>query len=61
MPGFLNAVIISLAVGIGVTLLRAKPGERLRESLHVTLAILAISFACGVAALLGVEIAGISN
>ena len=61
MSGFLHAVIVSLAVGVGVTLLRAKPGERLSETLHVTLAVLAISLACGVAALLGVEITGISN
>ena len=61
MQGFVNAVMVSLAVGIGVTLLRAKPGERSRESLHVTFAILAISLACGLAALLGVEVTGISN
>ena len=61
MLGFLHAVIVSLAVGGGVTLLRAKPGERLRETLQVTFAVLATSLACGVAALLGVEITGISN
>ena len=61
MLHFLHAVIVSLAVGIGVTLFRAKPGKRLSETLHVTLAILTISLACGVAALLGVEITGISN
>ena len=60
MPHFVNAVLVSLAIGVGVTLLRARPGQRLRESLGVTVAILSISLACGIAALLGVPIKGIN-
>jgi len=61
LRNFLTGIFVCLLVGIGVTLLRSKPGERLKASMQVTLAILAISLACGLLALMGVKVTGISN
>jgi len=60
VQNFAIGVVVSMAVGVGVTLLRTKPGERLRGSLQVAGAILAISLACGLLALLGVKVTGIN-
>jgi hypothetical protein len=61
MQNFVIGIIVSLAVGNAVSLWRSKPGERLKASVHVTLAIVAISLACGVVALLGVKVTGIND
>jgi len=61
MKNFVIGIIVSVAVGVGVTLLRTNRGERLKASLQVAMAILAISLACGLLALLGVNVTGISD
>ena len=61
MLAFVKAVSVSVLIGVAVALWRAKPGERRKEALGVGLTVLAISLACGLAALLGVPIHGISD
>lgn len=61
LMNFVKVVTTSLAIGVGVAVLRAKAGERLRDAGNVAFAILAISMAAGLAVLMGVEIHGISD
>jgi hypothetical protein len=61
MKNFVTGIVISVAIGVGVTLVRTKRGERLKASLQVVLAILAVSLACGLAVLLGVPVKGITE
>lgn len=61
LMNFVKVVMSSLAIGVGVALLCAKAGERLRDAGKVAFAILTISMAAGLAALMGVEIHGISD
>ena len=58
---FATIIIFALVIGVGAALWQAKPGERLKDSGKAVLAVLAISLAGGLAALLGVPIKGISE
>ena len=59
--GFVKWVAICVAFAVGAALWRAKPGERLKDSMKAASATLAICLAGGLAAYMGVEIKGISN
>lgn len=61
MLAFVKAVGVSMLIGVAIALWTAKPGERLKEIRVMALTVLAISLACGLAALLGVPIHGISD
>jgi len=57
---FLKTVPICVAFAVAAAQFRAKPGERLKDSLKAGGATLAICLAGGLAAYLGVEIKGIN-
>ena len=61
MLAFVKTVSVSMLIGVAIALWTAKPGERLKEIRVMALTVLAISLACGLAALLGVPIHGISD
>jgi len=61
MLAFVKAVGVSVLITVAVALWRAKPGQCLKEALGTALTVLAISLACGLAALVGVPIHDISD
>ena len=61
MLAFAKGVGVSMLIGVAIALWTAKPGQRLKEIRVMALTVLTISLACGLAALLGVPIHGISD